>query len=125
VSRYDGPAVSVTVEVCRGELDVRIRGLDRFLALSGGVRLPLSAVLSARVRDRVAALADGPKLRLPGSYLPGVVRAGSYGLGDDRELWCVHRAPTVLAIELTGQRYRRVVVEVPDPEQAAKEINQL
>jgi hypothetical protein len=117
--------MSVGVEVTGGELVVRISGADRLWALSGGITVPLSGVRDARVADRRTAAADSSPLRLPGAYLPGVIRAGSYGVGERRELWCVHRAERVLAVELTGQRYRRVVVEVADPDRVAEEINRV
>jgi hypothetical protein len=117
--------MSVAVDVAGGELAVRFGRLDRLWALTSGVRLPLSAVRRAAVVDRREAVADSSHLRLPGSYWPGAIRAGSFGAGGRRELWCVHRADRVLVIDLDGQRYRRVVVEVPDPERVAREINQL
>jgi hypothetical protein len=115
--------MSVGVEVTGGELVVWIGGADRLWALSRGITVPLSGVRHARAVDRRAAAADSSLLRLPGAYLPGVIRAGSYGVGKHRELWCVHRADRVLVVELTGQRYRRVVVEVADPDRVAEEIN--
>ena len=115
--------MSVAVDVSGGEVAVRIGGIDRLWALTSGLRVPLDAVRGARVVDKRKAMAGASRLRLPGTYWPGVIRAGSYGFGDRRELWCVRRADRVLVIELDGQRYRRVVVEVPDAERAAQAIN--
>jgi hypothetical protein len=52
-----------------------------------------------------------------------VLRAGCYGIGQDRQLWLVHRAGSVLAIYLRGEPYHRVVVEVVDPENLSRDIN--
>jgi hypothetical protein len=116
--------MSVAVDVAGGEVAVRIGGIDRLWSLTSGVRVPLSGVRGAAVVDRRQALASASALRLPGTSWPGVIRAGSYGLGARRELWCVHRADRVLVLELEGQRYRRVVVEVPDAERVARQINE-
>lgn len=117
--------MSVAVDVAGGEVALRIGGIDRLWALTSGLRVPLSGVRGAAVVDRRTALADASPLRLPGTSWPGAIRAGSYGVGERRELWCVHRADRVLVVELAGQRYRRVVVEVPDAERVARDINEL
>jgi hypothetical protein len=115
--------MTVSIAVANGRLRVAIDGLDRFWALSAGVDVPLSEVLAARVVHKADAVEHSSRLRLPGSYWPGVIRAGSYGVGSNRELWCVHRTAKVLVVDLTGQRYRHVVVEVADPEHDSREIN--
>jgi hypothetical protein len=115
--------VAASVSVERDRLDVRLTGADRFWALSGGIRLPLDRVRAARVAPRADAKRDCPNLRLPGSYWPGRLHAGSYGLGDKRQLWCVHRAQQVLVLELSGRPYARVVLELPDPQAAADRVN--
>jgi hypothetical protein len=117
--------MGATVTIAGGELVVRITGRDRFWALSGGITVPLSGVHKASVVGRRDASVSSSYLRLPGTYLPGVIRAGSYGFGKRRELWCVRRAERLLVIELTGRRYRRVVVEVVDPDQVAESINRV
>jgi hypothetical protein len=117
--------VSVSVTVDGADVAVRITGIDRFWALTGGLRVPLGHVLRAAVVDRQSALAGASRLRLPGTSWPGTIRAGSYGLGTRRELWFVRRADRVLVLDLDDERYRRVVVEVPDVDGVAREINAL
>ena len=113
----------MTVAVSGGEVAVRIGGIDRLWAVSSGLRIPLGHVRRAAVIDRAEALATASHLRLPGTYFPGVIRAGTFGVGDRRELWCVRRADRVLMLELEGERYRRVIVEIPDAERVTEEIN--
>lgn len=64
----------------------------------------------------VAPLARVPRegLRLPGTALPGVIRAGSYGLRPERDLWDVRNPEQVLCIELARDApYRRLILQVP------------
>jgi hypothetical protein len=64
------------IDVEGDELVATLEGWDRIWALSGDVHAPLRAVAGVR-RDPVAARRpDG--LRLPGSYIPGILAAGSY-----------------------------------------------
>lgn len=102
------------VGIVDDELVVRVRGWDVLLAMRSQVRVAVSDVRSIAPR----ASADVPRtgLRLPGTGIPGVIRAGSYGTGAARDFWLVRRAAEVLVIELgPGSPYRRVVLQVPNP----------
>jgi hypothetical protein len=102
-------------------LRIRLTGKDALYALSRGLTVPLSAVRAASAVPNRDVQRTG--LRLPGTNLPGVLRAGSYGTGSRRDLWLVRRAPELLVIELhPGQRYRRVVLQVPDPHAEAARL---
>lgn len=114
--------MGVTVGVDAGRVHIRFCGMDRVWALSRGITLPVGRILGAGALPRREAVEACPKLRLPGSAWPGRLHAGSYGLGDNRELWCAHRAQEVLVIDLRGRPYRRVVVEVDNPKERAGRI---
>jgi hypothetical protein len=106
-------ASRIDVAVVNDDLVVRIRGKDRLFALSRGTVIPLSSVAGVAVAPRSSVPAKG--LRLPGTGIPGILRAGSYGTGAKRDFWLVRRAKEVLVIELQpGQPYRRLVLEMPD-----------
>lgn len=102
---------------------VRLTGRDRVCAWRQGVHLPMTRVLGARPMARRDAIAASPRLHLPGLSLPGLLRAGSYGIGERRQLWAVHGAETLLAIYLRGEPYHRIVAEVDDPEGLSRAIN--
>ena len=102
-------------------LFIRIGGVDALFAFSRGMTVPLSLIDGVAVVPRRALPETG--MRLPGTGLPGVLRAGSYGTGQKRDFWLVRRAVDVLVVELKpGQRYRRVVLEVADPRTVALAI---
>ena len=107
-----------------GRLHVAFAGLDAVWTLRRQVDVPLTTVAGVRVLSRADALADKPLLRAPGTYLPGVIVAGTYrGLRRRPQLWCVHAADEVLAIDLAdGARYERIVLEVADPAAVAAEL---
>lgn len=116
--------MAVRVEVSDQFLVVTLTGLDRLTALRGRLRVPTSSVRSIAAQARRKVPHTG--LRLPGTALPGVIRAGSYGLGEHRDFWLTRRAQKVLVIELApGQSYRRVVLQVPDPDEQADRLTAL
>ncbi|GAA4802896.1 hypothetical protein GCM10023200_45090 [Actinomycetospora chlora] len=114
----------VQLRVTADGVVVRFSGSDRVWACCRGVYLPLSRVLLARTLHRRDAVAASPRVHLPGVSVPRVLRAGSYGVGERRQLWMVRRAENLLAIYLRGDPYHRVVVEVPDPDETSRTINE-
>jgi hypothetical protein len=53
---------------------------------------------------------------MPGTSIPGVIHAGSYGVPGRQDFWDVRSAPQLLVIQLSDDaRYRRIVLEVADP----------
>lgn len=104
--------VELTVE--DGCLRMRITGKDAFYALCRGMSLPLASIKGVAVAPRHLVPQTG--LRLLGTGIPRVLRAGSYGTGSARDFWLVRQAEEFLVIELElGEPYRRLVLEVPNP----------
>lgn len=109
-------AVGVTPD---DRLLVRPVGLVRLWALSTGVDVPLDNVVDVGVSERKGLLRG---FRAPGTYLPGFMTAGTFRSRGEKDLWMVGRADKVLVIELAGERYRHLVVQVEDPEAAVEAL---
>ncbi|GAA4867929.1 hypothetical protein [Actinomycetospora straminea] len=116
--------MAVQIRITADGVVVRFTGTDRVWACRRGVYLPLSRVLLARPMARRDAVSASPRVHLPGVSVPKVLRAGSYGVGERRQLWMVRSAQSLLAIYLRGDPYHRIVVEVPDPEATSRTINE-
>ena len=111
---FAGPNLAA-IGVHDDRLLVRPVGLVRFWALSRGVDVPITSVIDVGVHDRKGLLRGW---RAPGTYLPGVMTAGTFRSRGDKDLWMVGRTDKVLVIELTGENHRHVIVQVEDPEAA-------
>jgi hypothetical protein len=113
------PSVALLVE--GDSLRVHLSPLDKLVCCRGDVVVPLTQVAEVVAARSVDVPRTG--LRLPGTSLPGVIRAGSYGRGDERDLWDVRRGEAVLVLQLRGGApYRRVVLGVPDPAGEARRL---
>lgn len=117
--------MSVVVEMNATAVRVRFRGLDRLWAFSRGLTIPYERITTAATIPRTEAKDNCPKLRVLGSYFPGRLHCGRYGLGPRQQLWCVHRAGEVLALDLSGRPFARVVIEVARPADIAAQIGAL
>jgi hypothetical protein len=114
----------LSIDVEGETLSIRIHGHDGVLTLHRELRIPLTQVEGVAVAARRLVPATG--MRLPGTGIPGVIRAGSYGVGSSRDFWLVRKAQQVLVFELApGAPYRRIVLEVPDPHAEALRLRPL
>jgi hypothetical protein len=107
---------------------VRLSALEKLEALHLDVKIPRTAVMAAReVPDGLAELrgtiADigwrgvGTGTGLPGVMMVGTIRDG-YGLTF---AVCRGRGPAVV-LDLSGQRYDRIIVTVPDPGEIVRRL---
>jgi hypothetical protein len=115
--------------VIRGDrLNIMLSRWERLLAFRGDLSVPL-----ARVRDVIAPATSHQKyvaldwrlLRMPGTAIPGVIQAGSYyRIKDGWEFYAVRRPSKSIVIELSGGRYKRLIIQVDgeSPESAARRI---
>jgi len=113
----------VEISTASGKLDVHVLGWSRLWAFKRRISIPLSAIVS--VRSAPPALWRGiwKGLRAPGTYIPGIIVAGTYYVRGERSFWDVRNLGNAIVLELNGSHpYGRLVVEVENPALAVKTI---
>ncbi len=116
---YAGPNLAAVGVTPDDRLLVRPVGLVRLWALSKGIDVPVTSIVDVGVSPRKGLLRAW---RAPGTHLPGVMTAGTFRSRGDKALWMVGPAKEVLVIELAGERYRHVIVQVEDPHAAVEAL---
>ncbi len=99
------------IEVRGDLLVIGLTAMEKLWSLHGSFAIPLSHV--TRVHHDLPPW-SWKELRIPGTSLPGVIKAGSYYTPRGRESWYVTRwknQPIVL--ELHDERYKRLVLGIP------------
>jgi hypothetical protein len=97
-----------------GNLVLRLGRLDATFAFKRQILIPLTQVADVSAAATKSVPRQG--VRLPGTEIPGFIRAGSYGRGPTREFWDVRKGKTVLVIQTTAAApYARLVLEMDDP----------
>ena len=119
VTGFAGPNLAAVGVSPDDRLLVRPVGLVRVWALSRGVEVPISSVVDIGVSERKDLVLG---MRFPGTHLPGVLTAGTFRSRGEKSLWMVGRNERVLVIELTGEKYRHLVLGVEDPEAATEAL---
>jgi hypothetical protein len=111
------------VTVTDDQLRVTIRGMDVLWAFKTRIVFPLEHVAGARhdagVRSRGPWLGAGRT----DSLLDYAVAAGPMVVHGRREFWNVHDPDRAVTIDLVGEPYERLVVEVRDPAAVVAAVN--
>jgi hypothetical protein len=96
------------------KLSLRVKGLDRLWAMRSRLDIPLTSVRAVRIDPQVArGLWKG--VSAPGTHIPGLIIAGTFYQDDKRIFWDVHDPEKTVVIDLVGQRFDQLIVEVHDP----------
>jgi hypothetical protein len=113
----------VQISVKDGEIVLDVLGWSQFFALKRQIRIPFNEIKGAE-RTAGAAKRWWNGWRIPGTHIPGVIVAGTYYRSGGREFWDVRRGNRALAINLKGGKYKRVVVDVEDPDATLAMVNE-
>ncbi|WP_138498809.1 hypothetical protein [Nostoc sp. PA-18-2419] len=65
------------------------------------------------------------ELRAPGSFVPKVIKAGTYYTNRGKEFWYVNRETNYLTIELLDQSYKRIIITVDNNESWQQTLAQI
>jgi hypothetical protein len=104
----------VNLTVTGDRLTLQVKGLDRLWAMRSRLDIPLASVRAVRIDPQVArGLWKG--VSAPGTHIPGLIIAGTFYQDDKRIFWDVHDPNKTVVIDLVGQRYDQLIVEVSDP----------
>jgi hypothetical protein len=117
--------MAIRLQLERDLVVVSLSGLARVLAVKGRLDIPRSRITSVEVMPRKDVPSTrGTWLRAPGTYLPGLIRYGSYGREPNREFWAVRRQREVLVIGVSDWAYTRLILGTRDPHADASLLKQ-
>jgi hypothetical protein len=111
------------VELAQDALIVHVEGMDRLFALRSRLEVPLSHVEGAEA-DPDEARRRWHGIMERGIWVPGPITAGTYYQEGELVFWDVHDPEKTVVIHLKDERYRRLVIEVEDPEATVGRINE-
>ncbi len=126
------------IEISEEGIRLSLDANDRIWLFATDMQIPLTAISDVRVVDRDIAeseLGDNVRYYL-GSYRRGERAIGEFrakgtcvdGAGHARarrQFWHVLDADRVVAVDLHGSRFDRLVLETPDPDDEADRIRSL
>src|ERR671912_1663463 len=111
------------VEIAQDALIVHLEGMDRLFALRSRLEVPLSHVAGAEV-DPEEARRRWHGIMERGIWVPGPITAGTYYQEGGLVFSDVHDPEKTVVIRLKDERYRRLVIEVKDPQATVARVNE-
>ncbi len=102
------------ISVSDGNLIVEVEGWDKLWSLRSRLVIPIQHVIHVCADPKIAE-AWWKGLRVAGTYLPGVITAGTFYHHRNWVFWDVHKPENVVVIDLRDERYEKLIVEVPHP----------
>jgi len=101
------------------KLVLEVLGFDKLWSLRSRLEIPLEHITAVRAEPGAArGWFDG--MKLAGSWIPGVLTAGTFYQQGGLVFWDLHNPDNAIAIDLNHERYERLIVEVADPAAAVQ-----
>jgi hypothetical protein len=92
-----------------------VQGWDKVWSLTSKLTIPLAHIKSV-VADPNPAMGWFQGLKIAGTDLPNVFRAGMFYQEGNRVFWDVRHPEKTIVVSLADERYARLIIEVEDPE---------
>ncbi len=102
------------ISVSEGNLIVEVEGWDKLWSLRSRLAIPIHHVVRVYADPKIAE-PWWKGLRVAGTYLPGVIAAGTFYHHGNWVFWDVHKPENAVVIDLRDERYEKLIVEVGDP----------
>jgi hypothetical protein len=65
------------------------------------------------------------QVRAPGTFVPGIIKAGTYYTKQGKEFWYVTDDKNYLTLELQDEPYRQVIITIPESQSWLDRIDRL
>lgn len=90
-------------------LKVDLHLVEKILSMHGSFKIKTSDIM--RVHCNLPKQ-TWKEIRAPGTFLPGVIKAGTYYSGRGKEYWYFTTNKTPLCVELRNNSYKRLILGV-------------
>ena len=92
----------------------QVKGLHKLWALKSRLEIPTAHIRGAKKDPD--AVRGWKGWRAPGTYVPGLITAGTFHLEGRRIFWDVCNPKNVIVVDLDDESYNQLVIEVADPD---------
>jgi hypothetical protein len=112
--------IEISIEQAMAVFEVQ--GWDQLWSLRSRLEIPLDHINGAHI-DPEPAMGWFAGLKLGGTDIPNIFKAGTFYQDGGLVFWDVRHAEKTIVVELNHERYQKLVIEVEDPEAAVRMIN--
>ena len=112
----------VEINIDGDKVVFEVEGWHKLWSLRSRLEIPLAHIKGARA-DPAPAMGWFDGLKLAGTDVPHIFRAGTFYQDGDLVFWDVHRPENTVVVDLEDETFARLVLEVADPRAAAELIS--
>ena len=112
--------VDVTINGDRAVFNVE--GLDKLWALRSHLEIPVAHILGAE-HDPESVVRWWHGLKVFGTDIPGLFAAGTFYYQGELVFWDVRSPDRTVIVSLDHERYKKLIIEVSDPEAVVVLLN--
>jgi hypothetical protein len=99
-----------------------VEGWDKFWSLRSRLEIPLAHIKGAHA-DPAPAMGWFDGIKVMGTAVPHIFRAGTFYQEGDFVFWDVHDPVKTIVIDLDHEHFAKLIIEVADPNAAVSRIN--
>lgn len=110
----------VIIERRNTEYVFTIKGMHKLWALKSELTIPADHIITAYRNTENLHVKLG--LRIPGTSIPGLIEAGTF-IGREGIIFCdITNNDKSIIIELQHERYKKLIIDVEDPDRAIEQL---
>jgi hypothetical protein len=102
-------------------LYIKFNTIEKILGVHWSFTIPLNMISSIHT-DPLMRLSHG--FRFPGTFFPGLIKAGTYLTNRGKEFWYTTRSKNFLSIEIKQGFYKRIILSVNGNESIKNKIQE-
>lgn len=113
----------VNLSVEGDTLHLEVQGWDKLWAMKSRLEIPLVHISDVHAEPN-PPMGWFQGLKMGGTDLPNVFRAGTFYQDGEWVFWDVRNKENTIAISLHDERYKKLIIEVEDPHVAVQQIRE-
>jgi hypothetical protein len=111
----------IIVERTNDKIIFTVHGWDKLFAFKSSLEIPVEHI-NAIYPDPDIQMNFLDSLKLLGTDLPTIFRAGTFYQNGETIFWDVRNTDNVIVVELNHEHFKRLVIEVENPAEAIEII---
>lgn len=112
----------IDVSIREHRVVFEVEGMDQLWSLQSRLEIPLTHIKSAYV-DTNPAMGWFQGFKIAGTDIPNIFKAGTFYQDGEKVFWDVSRPEHTIVVELDHERYKKLLIEVADPDITVALIN--
>ena len=107
----------IDISVNEDKIIFEVKGWDKLWAFKGSLEIPVAHIKDVYADpDCAMGWLDG--IKLIGTGLPNIFKAGTFYQQGKLVFWDVHNAANAIAVKLEHEHFDKLIIEVAEPNEA-------